>query len=82
MKLPFKLKKSQKDKRTVLWEESYTELLKQLDDVRTMFDYATDSTMVDALIYEENALLCRLEKLYKDAREQGISLKIYENRKS
>lgn len=82
MKLPFNFKKTPKDNRTALWEESYTELIKQLDDVRTMFDFATDSTMVDALIYEENALLCRLEKLYKDAREQGISLRIYENRKS
>ncbi len=82
MKLPFKAGKPPRDKRETLLEETYTELLQQLEDVRAMFDFATDSAMIDALIYEENALLCRLEKIYKDARAEGISLKIYENRKN
>lgn len=82
MKLPFKVEKSPREKREALVEETYTELLGQLDDVRAMFDFATDSSMIDALIFEENALLCRLEKIYKDARTEGISLRTYENRKS
>ncbi len=82
MKLPLKAEKPPRDKREKLLEETYTELLQQLEDVRAMFDFATDNSMIDALIYEENALLCRLEKIYKDARDEGISLRTYENRKS
>ncbi len=82
MKLPFKAADPPRDKRAALLEETYTELLQQLEDVRAMFDFATDNSMIDALIYEENALLCRLEKIYKDARAEGISLRTYEKRKS
>ncbi len=63
-------------------EETYSQLLERLCDVRTMFDYALDAEIIDALIYEENAILCRLERLYKDAREGGISLPIVPERKS
>ncbi len=82
MKLPFKAEKTPRNKREVLLEKTYIELLRQLDDVRTMFDFATDSSMIDALIFEENALLCRLEQIYKDARAEGISLEAYGNRKN
>jgi hypothetical protein len=39
---------------------------------------ATDDELIDALIYEENAVLSRLALLYKQAKEQGITLEVYE----
>lgn len=47
-------------------------LTEQLADVRTNFDIVTDERAIDALIYEENALLCRIESLHREARERGI----------
>lgn len=53
-------------------------LTEQLDDVRTNFDIVTDERTIDALIYEENALLCRIESLHHEARERGYIIQPYE----
>ncbi len=53
-------------------------LTERLGDVRITFDLVTDERTIDALIYEENALLCRIEALHREARERGISVQPYE----
>ena len=53
-------------------------LTERLGDVRITFDFVTDERTIDALIYEENALLCRIEALHREARERGISVQPYE----
>lgn len=57
------------------------ELTERLADIRTNFDNVTDAASIDALIYEENAVLCRLEQLYRDARVEGITLELHERTK-
>lgn len=53
-------------------------LTEQLEDVRANFDIVTDERVIDALIYEENALLCRIESLHREARERGIIVQPFE----
>lgn len=53
-------------------------LTEQLEDVRANFNIVTDERTIDALIYEENALLCRIESLRCEARERGITIQPYE----
>lgn len=53
-------------------------LTEQLEDVRANFDLVTDERAIDALIYEENALICRIESLHHEARERGISVQPFE----
>ena len=53
-------------------------LTEQLDDVRANFDIVTDERTIVALIYEENALLCRIESLRHEARERGFAIQPYE----
>lgn len=50
----------------------YIRLLDKLEQLRTSFDYAVDSPEIDALIYEENAVLCRLRAIWNQAREMGL----------
>ncbi len=77
MRLPFKQPISPEEKRTDMLRRTYTELIERLNDIRAMFDFATDSAMIDALIFEENAVLSRLEQVYKDARAEGLALPAY-----
>ena len=81
MKLPLKKEISPEEKRLNALKTTYTELIGRLNDIRTLFDYATDSEIIDALIFEENAVLSRLEGLYKEARSEGLSLEAYDTRK-
>ncbi|MBQ8171302.1 MAG: DUF2508 family protein [Oscillospiraceae bacterium] len=60
----------------------YTELTERLQQIRDNFDFVTDHDSIDALIYEENAVLSRLAYLYKQAKLSGTSLEIYEIKKS
>lgn len=55
-----------------------TALTEQLRDVRANFDIVTDERAIDALIYEENALLCQIEAVRHEAREKGISVQPYQ----
>ena len=50
------------------------DLKDRLDSIRANYDNVSDEPSIDALIYEENAVLCRLSALYRRARENGIRL--------
>ena len=58
-----------------------SELTERLADIRANFDNVTDAASIEALIYEENAVLCRLEQLYRAARSEGITVELYERTK-
>lgn len=73
-------KKSEPDKRGE-FERRCSELTNRLEDIRACFDMAEDNDAIDALIYEENAVLSRLALLYRQAREEGISLEHFEREK-
>lgn len=60
------------------FSREYALLTEQLTQIRTNFDQVTDSDAIDAIIYEENAVLSRLSQLYKDAKSAGITLDIHE----
>ena len=74
-------KKQQPDARREMYERRCTSLTERLRDIRNAFDMSPDDDTTDALIYEENAVLCRLSALYKQARAEGITLEIYERRR-
>ncbi len=74
-------KKTAPDDRRRQFERRCTRLVERLSDIRAAFDMAHDDDTTDALIYEENAVLCRLTALYKQARAEGITLEIYERRR-
>lgn len=50
----------------------YTELSDRLQTIRTNYDHVSEDAEIDALIYEENAVLTRLSALYRRAREMGL----------
>jgi len=50
----------------------YTELSDRLQTIRTNYDHVSEDADIDALIYEENAVLTRLSALYRRAREMGL----------
>lgn len=50
----------------------YSVLVDRLSQIRVCFDYAESDEEIDALIYEENAVLCRLRSVYLRARDCGI----------
>lgn len=52
--------------------QEYEALTEKLEQIRTNFDFAGDEAEIDALIYEENAVLCRLSGIYSTARQLGI----------
>lgn len=60
--------------RAISFRREYAELTDRLETIRTNFDNVSDESVIDALIYEENAVLCRLSALYRKARESGIRL--------
>ncbi len=60
------------------FSREYSLLTQQLTQIRTNFDQVTDDDVIDALIYEENAVLARLSQLYKEAKAAGITLDIHE----
>lgn len=79
--LPFLKRKQERDSRREELEQRCTRLTERLHDIRAAFDMSTDNDTTDALIYEENAVLCQLAALYKQARAEGISLEPYERTK-
>jgi len=58
-----------------------TALTKRLADIRANFDAVTDPSAIDALIFEENAVLCQMEQLYREARAEGITVELHERQK-
>ncbi len=62
--------------------EVYAELTQQLAAIRANFDFAEDDNSIDALIYEENAVLARLAQLNKTARAAGTRCEPFLQKKS
>lgn len=52
--------------------KEYSLLTDKLAQIRANFDFVSEDSEIDALIYEENAVLCRLSALYRKAREMGV----------
>lgn len=69
------------EKRRKAFARQCSALTERLADIRANFNAVTDPPAIDALIYEENALLCRLEQLYREARAEGITVELYERQK-
>ena len=80
LNLPF-FQKAPADSRREELERRCTGLTEQLNDIRSAFDMSPDDDTTDALIYEENAVLARLAALYKQAREEGVTLEPFERRR-
>lgn len=74
----FKKRANPLDERREAVRKEYSELLGKLSDIRRNFDFAEDEACVDALIFEENAVVKRLEKLLCEAKESGLSIEFYE----
>lgn len=60
----------------------YEELTQRLEQIRSFFDLAQEDSDIDALIYEENAVQCRLSALYQRAREMGVHFDIADRRRN
>ncbi len=56
----------------------YAQLCERLEQCRASFDLVTEAELIDALIYEENAILSRMAALNKQAKESGCYALIHE----
>ncbi|MCH5204120.1 MAG: hypothetical protein J1F03_05185 [Oscillospiraceae bacterium] len=80
--LKFKIHKaSADDRKSESIRKEYNELLNRLSDIRSNYNFIDNPSSIDALIYEENAALCRLQELYREAREYSITLEAFERNK-
>lgn len=70
--------KNAENERRAELERRCTALEEQLRDVRSRFELAEEPDIIDALIFEENAVLRRLSQVYKEAREEGVSIQVHE----
>lgn len=74
MKGLLKRRATAEESRARAFKREYDDLKDRLDSIRANYDNVSDEPSIDALIYEENAVLCRLSALYRRARENGIRL--------
>lgn len=74
MKGLLKRRSTAEESRARAFKREYDDLKDRLDSIRANYDNVSDEPSIDALIYEENAVLCRLSALYRRARENGIRL--------
>lgn len=74
MKSLLKRRKTAEESRARAFKMEYDDLKNRLDCIRTNFDNVSDDPAIDALIFEENAVLCRLSALYRKAREAGVRM--------
>lgn len=58
--------------------KEYPKLLRKLSDICEKFNFAEEEACLDVLIFEENAVVKRLDKLIREARGQGLSIEFYE----
>lgn len=65
-------------RRTQELVQEYEELSERLEQIRTCFDIADEDSIIDALIYEENAIRCRMSALNQKAREMGAHVELFE----
>lgn len=62
--------------------KEYEELTQRLEQIRAFFDLAQKDSDIDALIYEENAVQCRLSALYQRARDMGVHFDATDRRRN
>lgn len=74
----FKKETPAEDIRREFYIKRCNELTRQLNDIRTNYDFVNDPQYIDALIFAENSVSCQLAQLYKDARGEGISIQFHE----
>lgn len=55
-------------------------LLNRLEKTRQLFDTETDPDKIEAIIYEEKAILIRLDHLFKNADERNIKINYTDRR--
>lgn len=60
-----------KRRETELLQE-YTRLTDRLEQIRTAYDFVSEDAEIDALIFEENAVLRRMAALLQRARDMGV----------
>lgn len=75
---PFKKPVVPLDERREVLRREYLELLERLSDIRRNFDFVEEPSCADALIFEENAVVLRLERLLGEAKAQGLSIEFHE----
>lgn len=56
----------------------YTELSQRLAQCRINFDLVTEQEAIDALIFEENAILAKMAAVTREAKERGFYAEIHE----
>ncbi len=74
LKSLMKRRPTAEESRTRAFKREYDELMDRLKCIRVNFDNVTADSDIDALIFEENAVQCRISALYRRARESGIRL--------
>ena len=62
--------------------EEYRALTERLAQIRTLYDLAEEDSDIDALIYEENAVQCRLTALCMKARRMSVHADIFDHLRS
>ena len=75
--LRFRIQKDSSDEKNKKLRREYNELLSHLSDIRSNYNFTDNPSAIDALIYEENAALCRLQELYREARELNMTLEAF-----
>ena len=73
-----KTRKTKADYERESYIRDYYGLLRQLSDIRRNFDFIEDEPAIEAIIYEENAVVCRLEHLIRMAKKEHITLPVEE----
>lgn len=61
--------------------QEYFRLTDRLEQIRTNYDFVSDDAEIDALIYEENAVLRRIAALFQRAREMGAHIDFPDSRR-
>ena len=72
------LHKEHVDEKAFKLKKEYNELLNRLSDIRRNFNFTDNPSAIDALIYEENAALCRLHELFSEAKKNNVTLEMFE----
>lgn len=67
--------------RREFYKQRSAELTDQLENIRANFDFVTDPQAIDSLIYAENSVVCMLELLIREARQEGITIEPHERQK-
>ena len=55
-------------------------LLNKLEKTRQLFDIETDPDKIEAIIYEEKAILIRLDHLFRNAEKRNIAINYIDRR--